>query len=323
LKTEEKIDSAERKMNNKTQKTETDSGVQRSEAALIQDRIQYLRDSTDFVSTLFESLVGYAIIAADFDGNIIAYNEGAHQIYGYAPGEVIGRKAIEIFFPKEFIEEGKLEHITKELIGAGRFSYEGEKIKKDNSRFPALMLFTLTRDKNGQVVGFIEIVQDLTEQKQAQETVRQLQMKQLQLQQLEQERAEAVRNYQHYLAISQKGPDESDALPRPDEAMLNEFFRDYRDTVLRYVRAVRIRQDRPSESVRGLARRLSDIRARAQDVVRLHLRVLHEFSQRAMPDEDRSFSNDARLVLVELMGNLMDIYLSIPEQRISRKGPNI
>jgi hypothetical protein len=45
-------------------------------------------------------------------------------------------------------------------------------------------------------------------------------------------------------------------------------------------------------------------------VVRLHLNVLNEFSQRALPSEDRAFSNDARLVLVELMGNILDIYLN-------------
>ena len=35
--------------------------------------IQEWAANTDFTATLFESLVGYAIIAADFDGNIIAY----------------------------------------------------------------------------------------------------------------------------------------------------------------------------------------------------------------------------------------------------------
>jgi len=29
-----------------------------------------------------------------------------------------------------------------------------------------------------------------------------------------------------------------------------------------------------------------------------------------MPSEERAFSNDARLVLVELMGNLLDLYLN-------------
>jgi PAS domain S-box-containing protein len=289
--------------------------------SLIKQRIQYLREKTDFVSAVFDSLVGYAIVAADFDGNIIAYNEGAHQVYGYAPAEAIGRKNIDGFFPETFIKAGGLERIIAELLEKGRVSCEGEMLRKDGSRFPANLLFTITRDKNGQIVGFVEIVQDLTEQKQAEETARQLHIKQLQLRQLEQERAEAIRNYQHYVAISQKGQDEPDALPHPDEAMLSEILPDYRNTVLRYVRAVRVREDRPSEDVRRLAQRLAVIGGRARDVVRLHLRVLSEFSQRAMPAEDRAFSNDARLVLVELMGHLMDIYAS--EKQISKTGANI
>ena len=125
---------------------------------LVQDRIRDLRENTDFVSTLFESLTGYAIIAADFDGNIIAYNEGARQIYGYSPEEIIGKANIEIFFPKAFIEAGELQQIIEDLIGKGRYSYEGEKIRKTGEGFPAQVLCTLTRDKNGKVVGLIEIV---------------------------------------------------------------------------------------------------------------------------------------------------------------------
>jgi PAS domain S-box-containing protein len=146
--------------------------VEKSEVNLIQERINYLHENTDFASALFESLIGYAIIAADFDGNIIAYNEGARQIYGYAPEEIIGKQSIEVFFPKDFIEAGKLDNITGELIGMERFSYEGEKVRKDGSRFPAQILLTLTKDKNSKVVGFIEIVQDLTERKRVEERLK-------------------------------------------------------------------------------------------------------------------------------------------------------
>jgi len=139
---------------------------------LVQDRIEELRENTDFVSTLFESLTGYAIIAADFDGNVIAFNEGACQIYGYAPEEVIGRQSIEIFFPEEFIEAGKLQEIIDDLIEKERYSYEGEKVRKNGEVFPAQILFTLTKDRNGKVVGFIEIVADLTERKRAEEELR-------------------------------------------------------------------------------------------------------------------------------------------------------
>lgn len=153
------------------QKTETESGIQRSDADMIQDRIQYLSDNTDFLRTVFENLIGYAIIAADFDGNIIAYNEGARQIYGYAPEEVIGKQNIEIFFPKDFIESAGLQQIIDNLIGKDGFSYEGEKVRKNGSRFPSHILFTLTKDKDNKVVGFIEIVQDLTEQKRAKDAL--------------------------------------------------------------------------------------------------------------------------------------------------------
>ena len=132
---------------------------------LIQERINELRENTDFISTLLESLVGYAIIAADFDGNIIAFNEGACEIYGYAPEEIIGQQSIEIFFPVDFIEAGKLQTIIADLIEKGRFSYEGEKVRKNGESFPAQILFTLTKDKGGKVVGLVEIVEDLTERK--------------------------------------------------------------------------------------------------------------------------------------------------------------
>jgi len=136
---------------------------------LIQDRIRELRESTDFVSTLLESPIGYAIIAADFDGNVIAFNEGARQIYGYTPEEVIGKQSIELFFPRDFVEVGKLQEIIGNLIEKESLSYEGEKVRKNGESFPAQILFTLRKDKSGKVVGFIEIAEDLTERKRAQE----------------------------------------------------------------------------------------------------------------------------------------------------------
>jgi len=137
----------------------------KTEFDLIQERINYLRENTDFALTLFQNLIGYAIIAADFDGNIIAFNEGAKLIYGYTSEEVIGRQNIELFFPKDFIEAGELQKAIAALIKDERFSYEGEMLRKNGDRFPARVLLTLTKDRNGKVVGFIVIVEDLTERR--------------------------------------------------------------------------------------------------------------------------------------------------------------
>jgi two-component system cell cycle sensor histidine kinase/response regulator CckA len=137
----------------------------KTEFDLIQERINYLHENTDFALTLFQNLIGYAIIAADFDGNIIAFNEGAKLIYGYTSEEVISRQNIELFFPKDFIEAGELQKGIAALIKDGRFSYEGEMLRKKGDRFPAQVLLTLTKDRNGKVVGFIVIVEDLTERR--------------------------------------------------------------------------------------------------------------------------------------------------------------
>jgi PAS domain S-box-containing protein len=156
-------------LNNKTPKrpvitkASTCSGT--TNALLIIDRIKDLRENTDFVSTLLENLIGYAIITVDFDGNIISFNEGAYKIYGYTPEEVIGKQTIDIFFTPEFILNGKLQQIVNELLDNGRLLWEGEKVRKNGASFPAHALFTLTKDKSGKVVGFILLVEDLSERK--------------------------------------------------------------------------------------------------------------------------------------------------------------
>ena len=137
--------------------------------ALVRERTHRLWEETDFTSTLFETLTGYAVIAADFDGDVIAYNEGARQVYGYDPAEVFGRLNIETFFPPDFVEAGYFQQAVEVLLGTGRFAYEGEKVRKGGGRFPAQVLLTLTKDRTGKVVGFVEIVQDLTDRKQVEE----------------------------------------------------------------------------------------------------------------------------------------------------------
>jgi len=90
---------------------------------------------------------------------------------------------------------------------------------------------------------------------------------------------------------------------------VQKLLRNYTLLVQRHVRATRLQEPRPAEHVRELARQLARLHAKARDVVHLHLKMLEKTGSWEKPAEERAFANDARLVLVELMGNLIDIYL--------------
>jgi PAS domain S-box-containing protein len=131
----------------------------------IETRIKELQDSTDFVNNLLKCISGYAIVVGDFDGNIIVFNEGARQIFGFEPQEVVGLKNIEDFFPEIFVKAGSLHKLFDRLINEGEYLYELDRERKNGEVFPAESLLTLVQDNEGRLVGFVEIIQDITERK--------------------------------------------------------------------------------------------------------------------------------------------------------------
>ena len=95
-----------------------------------------------------------------------------------------------------------------------------------------------------------------------------------------------------------------------DSDISDKLTEQYQKIVIKYIRSLRIKSDRPVQQIKQLANSLSNYNATAKAVVQLHIRVLDEFSNLAFQSEEKEFSNDARLALVELMGNLLDIYRS-------------
>ncbi len=102
---------------------------------------------------------------------MLAYNEGPCQIYGYPHQEIIGKQNIEIFFPDYFVESDGLNRIISDLMNKGTLSYEGEKVRENGEIFPARIVLALTKDINGKIVGYVEIVEDLTERRQWEKTL--------------------------------------------------------------------------------------------------------------------------------------------------------
>jgi PAS domain S-box-containing protein len=114
-----------------------------------------------------------AIISKDLDGTITAFNRGAQKMYGYSPDEVIG-KNISLLTPPDRPDE-----IPKILarIRRGEYitHYESVRVTRDGRRLDVSISISPIRDVAGKIIGASAIARDFTEQKRAEEHLRQAQ----------------------------------------------------------------------------------------------------------------------------------------------------
>jgi len=116
---------------------------------------------------LIQSVLDYAIYMLDPTGYIVSWNPGAERIKGYNPQEIIGQH-FSRFYTEEDRAAGIPQYALATAVEAGRFTSEAWRVRKDGSRFWALVVIDpIYRD--GELIGFAKITRDLTEQRAAQE----------------------------------------------------------------------------------------------------------------------------------------------------------
>ncbi len=135
-------------------------------------RTAELAATTNFLNNVLESSTEYSIIAADLDGNILTWNEGARRNYGYLSEEMIGMMKLAKLHTPEDVGAGVidkfLETAFKNEQGNGVF----EHVRKNGERFPASVSVTLRRDANNVAIGYLLISKDCTEEKALEEQLR-------------------------------------------------------------------------------------------------------------------------------------------------------
>jgi PAS domain S-box-containing protein len=132
-----------------------------------------LRESEERLRLVIEGVKDYAIFMLDTEGYVASWNSGAKRILGYSESEIVGKLSAK-FYTKEDIEIGKPEEKLVMAIAEGRYENEGWRIRQDGSLFWANIIVTALRDANGDLCGFSQVMQDITEQKQAAEEKMQL-----------------------------------------------------------------------------------------------------------------------------------------------------
>jgi PAS domain S-box-containing protein len=135
-------------------------------------------------SAIFNS-ANFSSIATDAKGVIQIFNVGAERMLGYAAAEVTNKiTPADISDPQEVIARAKalsvelgtrinpgFEALVFKASRGIEDIYELTYIRKDGSRFPAVVSVTALRDAQGAIIGYLLIGTDNTARKQAEEAL--------------------------------------------------------------------------------------------------------------------------------------------------------
>jgi len=129
-------------------------------------RLTHQRESDARFRLMVESIKDYAIFMLDVDGNVASWNIGAERLKQYSADEIIGQHFSK-FYPPEDSRNNKPGRELERAIADGRVEDEGWRIRKDGTRFWALVVITAIYDKKGRLTGFGKVTRDLTERRAA------------------------------------------------------------------------------------------------------------------------------------------------------------
>lgn len=128
-----------------------------------------LRRSEYRYRTLIEGM-GEGILYCDREEIILHINSRMANLVGYTPEEMIGRKADAILMPEG--KEHLLRSMTRRRLQGISESYEIEMKRKSGQLFWAEINSTPFRDENGEIVGTLGLITDISERKRAAEALR-------------------------------------------------------------------------------------------------------------------------------------------------------
>jgi PAS domain S-box-containing protein len=121
---------------------------------------------------LVDAVTDYAIYMLDSNGIVISWNSGAQRIKGYAAHEILGQHFSK-FYTEEDRAAGEPGRALETAAREGRYEREGWRVRKDGARFWAHVVIDPIRDERGHLIGFAKVTRDVTERKNAQESLRQ------------------------------------------------------------------------------------------------------------------------------------------------------
>lgn len=127
--------------------------------------------SAEFYSQIIDSLQDYSIFTIDKEFKINSWSSGSTKIFGYETDEVIG-EPFEIIFTEEDLKIGIPKREIETALKEGRATDNRWHIAKDRSLFWAYGLLFPLIGSDGEMLGYVKILRDLTERKQSEDAIK-------------------------------------------------------------------------------------------------------------------------------------------------------
>ncbi|MFZ3237386.1 MAG: PAS domain S-box protein [Stellaceae bacterium] len=135
------------------------------------EALEALRESEHRFRMLVDGVIDYAIYMLDPSGFIVNWNTGAERLKGYMGAEIVGQHFSK-FYTREDRASGLPGRVLEQAVREGRFEGEGWRVRKDGSRFWALVVVDAIRNAEGGLEGFAKVTRDISERQSAQEALR-------------------------------------------------------------------------------------------------------------------------------------------------------
>ena len=127
--------------------------------------------TTEFYSQIIDSLQDYSIFTLDKEFNINSWSSGSAKIFGYETEEVIG-EPFDLIFTEEDLKNGIPKREIETALKEGRAVDNRWHIVKDKSLFYAYGLVFPLISLDGEMLGYVKILRDLTERKQSEDAIK-------------------------------------------------------------------------------------------------------------------------------------------------------
>ena len=113
-----------------------------------------------------EQVADHAIFMIDLSGRIGSWNVGVRHVLGWPEAEWLGQPFSVIFTPHE-ADRGDPQRELEQARQQGCVEDDRWHVRRDSTRFWASGITTVLHDEHGSVCGFLKVMRDLTERRQA------------------------------------------------------------------------------------------------------------------------------------------------------------